>query len=365
MVFLSLGLRAIVNVEALNMVESVGNVARHRKAAIVFKRGSSYVVRWVPAISGESMAHSYQSMIVTLATQRNLPLCTYCSKREFVKHADRRIFGITEWEQKLRVFVNELEEPGKVAKSKKSSEVGKDPQKVMERIESDIVFNCVVEDIGGFLYAGKIPVKRTSRFACSFMVPALDAIEKAVVESQFQVRHAPTASQMWEQAQMPYNVEVGSAVYAWSFYIDLAGIGCTSSVEVKCLESSERLKRIELAIDALALMLDSRLFGAKQSRYMPVIGYETLLVSISKPLPFNVSPPAIGLNFVKDTVERAKAFKNATGSEVKIYGYAGDGEALNILKQYAGASDVGIEIVPTIMELFSNVKETVRQWFKP
>ena len=93
---------------------------------------------------------------------------------------------------------------------------------------------------------------------------------------------------------MPYNVEVGSAVYAWSFYMDLASIGCTSAIKSECLDANERKKRIELAIDALALMLDSRLFGAKHSRFMPVVGYELLLVTLSKPLPFNVSPPAMG-----------------------------------------------------------------------
>ena len=356
MVFLSLGVRALVNVEALNMVESVGNIVRHRKAAIVYKRDSAYVVRWVPAVSGESLAHSYQALLAFLARQRGLPVCTYCSKHEFVKHADRRIFGDLDWEKKLASRLESIEGDKGGKKSGKQQQVN--ALEVMHEVEKTIITNCVVEDIGGFLYAGKKPVKRTSRFSCSFMIPALDAVEKAVVETQFQVRHAPTASQVWDQAQMPYNVEVGSAVYAWSFYMDLSSIGCTSAVKSECLGDDERRKRVELAIDALALMLDSRLFGAKHSRFMPVVGYELILVTLSKPLPFNVSPPAMGPCFVEDTVKRIEAFVKATNSSVEVYGYAGDGDAEKLLKAN------NVKVYKTIVELFEEVKRKALEWLK-
>ncbi|MFZ8792558.1 MAG: type I-A CRISPR-associated protein Cas7/Csa2, partial [Acidilobaceae archaeon] len=77
MVWLSLGLRALVNVEALNMAESVGNFVRHRKAAMVVRSDSRYIVRYVPVVSGESMGHAYQSWIARLASKSNLPLCGY------------------------------------------------------------------------------------------------------------------------------------------------------------------------------------------------------------------------------------------------------------------------------------------------
>ena len=342
MAFLSLSLRALVNVEALNMVESVGNIVRHRKAAVVFKRGSSYVVRWVPAVSGECIAHSYQMWLAALASRRGLPLCEYCEKNEFMKHADTNIFGSKPWEQQLANLVTSASGKGKS---------GMDPISFMHTFEKTIVTNCVVEDIGGFLYAGKTPVKRTSRFAASYMIPALDTIEKAVVESQFQVRHAPTASQRWDQAQMPYNVEVGSAIYTLSFYIDLASVGCTSAVKRECLPVDERRKRVGLAIDALALMLDSRIFGAKQTRFNPVVDYEIVLASLSNPIPFNVSPAAIGLDFVEDTIERAEAFRKATGSEVKLYAYTRDSELAKKL------SEKNVRVFPTIIEMFEEIKE--------
>ncbi|RLE64304.1 MAG: hypothetical protein DRJ38_05815, partial [Thermoprotei archaeon] len=141
-----------------------------------------------------------------------------------------------------------------------------------------------------------------------------------------------------------------SAIYAWSFYIDLASVGCTSAVKRECLSIEERRKRAELAIDALALMLDTRIFGAKQTRFSPMIDYETVLVALSSPLPFNVSPPASGIIFVEDTVKRAKTFRKATESEVRLYAYARDGDIVKNLE----AS--GVKVYPTLLEMFSEVK---------
>lgn len=354
MVFISLGLRALTNVEALNMVESVGNIVRHRKAAVVYKRDSTYVIRWVPVVSGESIAHSYQAWLASLAVKRGLPVCEYCEKFEFVKHADTRIFGSKPWEQDLAKHAEEVEEARREIKRKGSKEKLKeiDTVEFMHTFERTIIENCVVEDVGGFLYAGELPVKRTSRFASSYMMPALDAIERAVIESQFQVRHAPTASQKWEQAQMPYNVEVGSAIYALSFYIDLASIGYTSAVRRERLSLEERRRRVELAIDALALMLDTRIFGARQSRFSPVIEYEVVLASLSDPISFNVSPPTSGLGFIGDTAERARAFKEATKSEVWLYAHTRDDNLAKILE---GAS---IKVYQTLLEMFDEIKKT-------
>jgi len=358
-VFLSLGLRALVNVEAMNMVESVGNIVRHRKAAVVYKREGGYVVRWVPAVSGESIAHSYQAWLASLALNRRLPVCDYCEKMEFVKHADPRIFGEKPWEKELKALAESVEaeegggsEEESKSKRRSSKKAPKGPQVLdfMHTFEKTLVENCVVEDIGGFLYARGTPVKRTSRFATSYMIPALDAVERAVVESQFQVRHAPTAGQMWDQAQMPYNVEVGSAVYALSLYIDLASVGCTSAVKRECLPLEKRKERAELAIDALALMLDERIFGAKQTRFNPILEYEVVLVSLSDPVPFNVSPPASGPGFVQETVERSRAFESATKSEVTLFAYAKEKSLVDEMK------GIGIKVYPTLLDMFREVK---------
>lgn len=336
MVFVSLGVRVIVNVEALNMIESVGNVTRHRKATVVYKKGDAYVIRVVPAISGETLAHAYQYWLAELAKKNNMSLCEYCEKGEFLKHCDPKLFGNKSWEVKLKEFV---------------SKKGYDPHEV----EKIIVANCVVEDVGGFLFPGATPVKRTSRFQVGYMIPALDAIEKCAIEPQFHVRHSPSLTKGAQaQAQMIYYVEVSSAPYILTFNLDVDGIGRTSMIKVEdAVDKSERVKRIEVALKALGMMLDTRIFGAKLSRFNPVMEYEVIFALVSKTFPFTISPPG-NKEFVKETISRVGKYKAMTGDEVKMYLYSKQDE---YLKQ-----GEGVEKANNVLELVDKVLEAVKAW---
>ena len=353
--FLSVGVRAVVNVEALNMVESVGNVTRHRRATIVFRRGDEYFVRVVPAISGESVAHAYQWWIAELAKQRypqgEVPLCEYCERGEFLKHCDTKLFGQKPWEQELaKILATESEEEGgeegKRRSQRSSRRAAYDPHDVERRI----VANCVVEDIGGFLYPGDRPVKRTSRFQVSYMVPTVESLEAGAVavEPQFHVRHSPTRAaregQQEVAGQMMYYVETGSAVYALTFNLDAGGIGKTSMLRVEqVVDNDELRRRVELAVDALALMLDSRIFGAKLSRFTPVVEYEVVLAAVSSYPPFTVSSPALR-NFAETTARRAAEYKEVFNADVALVGF---GENL----------PSGVEKADSLIKLFKRVKE--------
>jgi len=349
MVFISLGTRLIVNVEALNMVESIGNVTRHRKATIVYKKGDSYVIRVVPAISGETLAHSYQYWIAELSKKENLPLCEFCEKGEFLKHCDLNLFGNKSWEVELK---NRIQE-SKGGRGKKSKEEGYDPHEV----EKIIVKNCVVEDIGGFLFPGTTPVKRTSRFQVGYMIPALDAIEKCNVEPQFHVRHSPSQAKGEQaQAQMIYYVEVSSAPYVMTFNMDIDGIGRTSMIKVEdAVDTDERKKRIKVALEALGMMLDTKIFGAKLTRFNPVIEYEVVFALLSKKLPFTISPPGIR-SFISDTVNRAKKYVDMTGDDVKMYIYSGFDE---YLKQIEDAEKV--EEATNVLDLINKIIKDIEE----
>ncbi|MEZ0394293.1 MAG: type I-A CRISPR-associated protein Cas7/Csa2, partial [Desulfurococcaceae archaeon] len=48
---LSVSARILLNAEALNMAESVGNYSRHRKAPVVIPAEDGYTVIYVPAVS--------------------------------------------------------------------------------------------------------------------------------------------------------------------------------------------------------------------------------------------------------------------------------------------------------------------------
>jgi len=338
MVFVSLGARLLVNVEALNMVESIGNVTRHRKATIVYKRGNSYVIRTVPAISGETIAHAYQYWLAELSKREGLPLCEFCEKGEFLKHCDPNLFGNKPWEVSLKELV---------------SKKGYDPHEV----ERTIIANCVVEDIGGFLFPGATPVKRTSRFQVGYMIPALDAIEKSSVEPQFHVRHSPSQARgVQAQAQMIYYVEVSSAPYVMTFNIDIDGIGRTSMLRVEdAVDNEQRKKRIEVALKALGMMLDTKIFGAKLSRFNPVIEYEAVFALISKELPFTVSPPS-NTNFISDTIDRVNKYKEMTGDSVNMYIYSKSDE---YLKQVEHAE--GVMKATNVLGLINSVLKAIRK----
>jgi CRISPR-associated protein Csa2 len=166
--FLSVPLRYLVNVESLNGVESVGNISRHRVAPVVLPVDKDYVVKYVPVVSGESIAHAYQSILVKEAMDESLPVGNRSSMREFIKYAD-------EGTVKEEVLI-----PPSNINDVRSFEV-------------DVMLHDLVADVGGFFYAGMTPVKRTSSFSVSYMIPAYDTnSETATLDAQFHVRMTPS-----------------------------------------------------------------------------------------------------------------------------------------------------------------------------
>ncbi|MEM2841665.1 MAG: DevR family CRISPR-associated autoregulator, partial [Candidatus Bathyarchaeia archaeon] len=143
--FISVAVRVLMNLESLSGVETVGNLARHRTAPIVMPSGEGYTIRFVPVLSGESLAHSYQELLVQEAKSRKLPIGEYSSRLEFLKFADEHIMS----EEKIDPPKNE---------------------KDIRRAEVDVLLKDYVADVGGFLYAGRkgSPIKRTSCFQVGY-----------------------------------------------------------------------------------------------------------------------------------------------------------------------------------------------------
>jgi len=281
MVFLSLSARILLNVEALNMVESVGNFVRHRRAPIVVPTSTGFVLKYVPVLSGESIAHAYQELLADLAVKSGIKVCDNCKAGYFIKHSEDSV--LEDWAKKVKGNPEEF--------------------------EKTIVQNCVVEDIGGFLYTGEQPVKRTSRFQVGYVVPAYDSLMTTAVEAQFHVRYAREIKQ-----QSIYNVEVGSAVYVLGFNLDIDGIGMLSSVKVsQGVPKEERLRRIELAIKSLGTMLTNSLFGAKRSRFTPAWRVLNTAVVVSNPISITVDP-AHTKDYVYNTVKKVESFKKLMNS---------------------------------------------------
>jgi len=305
-VWVSLAWRALVNVEALNMAESVGNYVKHRRAPLVFfdEASSSYVVKYVPVVSGESLAHAYQTWLAEEASNANLKMCKLCLKGELVKHGARVVLQEENLPMPARGNVNEAKE-----------------------LERRLIQGCVVEDVCGFLVPTDIPVKRTSLFYIGYMVPAYDSIKAAVMDPQFHVRHAPSlvgrGEEFPETGQALYYVEIASAVYTVSAALDLTGIGRASTFEVAdVVTKDEKLKRAKVAIKSLYYLL-AGMFGAKRTRFLP--GYKLLsaVATVSKGAPFNVNP-GHSKDYVKETLARAQDFAKLTGSVVEVFAYSNE-----------------------------------------
>ncbi len=300
--WVSVSWRARVNAEALNMAESVGNYVKHRRApiAVYDEERKRYVVKFVPAVSGESIAHAYQVWLAVEAKRLKLNVCSLCERGELVKHGARVV----------------LMDEGLL----KPREDVKNP-KAAAKLEEEIIKKCVVEDVGGFLIPTGVPVKRTSRFYVGYMVPALEDLSAATLDPQFHVRHAPSLigreAEFGEKGQAIYYVELGTAVYTDTFSIDLSGIGYTSMVEVKqVVDDDERAKRIQASLKALYYVL-AGMFGAKRTRFSPDYELLSAVAAVSIGAPFNVSP-GHSRGFIVETAKRAEKLRSLLGADVKL-----------------------------------------------
>ena len=320
--FVSFGFRFRVEVEALNMAETVGNYARHRAAPILIQvrdeegRLKEYRITMAPAVSGQSVAFGYMSALVKLAEQRKLPVCEECRNYEhlggFFKRADR-------------------------------VDVGYD-----ERIKT-----CVVEDLTGFMATkergegGKgAVIRRTSPVMFSYMVPDATSA-RGVLMPQLHVRY----NLKNPDKQVPYQVEAGTAVYIHGVAIDVERIGRLE--DGRYIDAKDRLMRVELALDALKALYGGLLFGAKKARYLPVIEALGGVAAVSHPMPFVVSPPRLG-DYVGENVNRARKFG---AGFIKLFCFDKEGVTS------CGKQD-GVEAADSLEDLVDKVKAAVVEMLK-
>ncbi len=335
MVYLSLSARILLNIEALNMTESTGYYVKHRRAPIVIPVDNGYILRYVPVISGESIAHAYQEILAKIASETSLPVCRLCRQGIFLKHTDKNVF----------------KESGIPAPQKLDNAVV---------VEEAIVKHCTVEDVGGFLYTDAT-LKRTSRFLSGYMIPALDTIKSSAAEAQFHVRYDPRSP----KAQSIYNIEAGSALYILNAALDIDGIGVSSIVldgdKPKLLiDPSERIKRIEASFKALQILVTQQLFGAKRTRFMPQWSIMSIALLISHPLPLNIMP-AHNTAYIKDAVESLKEAvellgKGSTPIDEKVFLYYYSRESI---EEPSDANKLVVEKVSSPTQVFSRAHDTL------
>ncbi|MEM1873846.1 MAG: DevR family CRISPR-associated autoregulator [Acidilobaceae archaeon] len=321
--FVSIGLRMKVEVEALNMVEPLGAYMKHRTVPLIkrVERGQErigYRIVMAPAISGQSINNGYSRTLVDLARAKNLPVCDEC------KNYPAR-GGFTK-----RTTDNQLS--------------------FDKRVET-----CVVEDLTGFL-APNAGVRRTSPVMFSNMVPDIEH-GKAMLDSQFHVRYNFESNK-----HDPFNVEIGSAVYMLSIAMNVDDIGRLSNGGYV----SDRIERVKLAFKGLTALIEGLGFGAKKARYLPV--YEVLsgVAAISSPLPFMVSKPKLYYGdkcYIEDTIERAQRYVRALrdfGEQVKIFYFDREGAIRGSVQIQQGVKRLG-SYTELIEELLSEVVNYISQ----
>jgi len=332
MVYVGVSGRFLVNLEALNMAESVGNVVKHKRAPIVVKTKDGFTVHFVPVISGASIAHGYQEILARIASEMGLPVCDLCAKGIFLKHSSTELLKSDRLNKEHRERLLKL-------------------QKDVHGFEKEVISSCVVEDVGGFLYPGATPVKRTSRFFVGYMIPSLAHPEAYASEALFHVRYDPERpAGGGESEQAIYYVETGSALYVLNMALDIDGIGRTSAIKVETLD--DRDKRIEAALKALAILVTNLEFGAKRSRFLPQWVVESLVVTASRKYPFNPVPGHFD-NYIELTKKFADSHSRTLDDEIAIAAY--------VSKDSAATTVEGI-MKPTPMDALEAVFGALRGW---
>ncbi len=312
---LSLSARILVNAEALNMAESVGNYTRHRKAPVILydSEKNEYSVIYVPAVSGESLAHSYQELLAKIAYDKKLPVTRLDLRGFYPKFSSKDIID--------KYYADELAKVLGGVKDKVSQVLSK--MSVCD-IEKTILKTSVVADVTGFLVTDYM-VKRTSPIKFSYMLPTLDAISSGGVSvtPQLHTRYMPEPV---EREQALFYLENSSALYNLSIQLAVSDIArpqnCTDDKAKDQQLVKEFKQRVEAALDALIALIDGLNLGAKRSRNNPLWSVKSIVVALSKgPIEFIVSP-GLDKNYLKETIERAKALASSIPNEtINIYYY--------------------------------------------
>ncbi|MEZ0345234.1 MAG: type I-A CRISPR-associated protein Cas7/Csa2 [Infirmifilum sp.] len=319
MVYVSVRGRIWLQAEALNMVESVGNYVKHRKVPIMVKRGDKYVTFFVPAVSGEAVAHAYQVVLAEELVKSGDSVCPLCRRGIFLKSTNKEVYAVTTGSQPPSV--------GQKAggKGKKSSE---ELLAAAKTIEESIIRSCGVEDIGGFLYAEEPNVKRTSSFYTGYMIPVHEVVDLAAVDPQLHSRYAlgtkfvsvEEGATGQAAGQMIYYVELSSALFTFAMDLDTSLIGkytFVTSEYGKPVAGVDPVRRAKAAVNALAKFLIEFPVGAKRTRFNPSeIRWESIAIAVADDV---FTLPS---SFTADYISRAAVKKQYTGSKVDIYAYA-------------------------------------------
>jgi len=346
MVFLSLGVWVKADLSSLNLTGGEGMAFNPlRIARIIVDRE----VVDVPVVSGQSLGHGYQACLVDVAKRMQLPLCNLCKREEFVKGASTED-GLNRW--------NIIKNVDNITINDKLN------------FEIETLKGCIVEDVGGFMATlkggeGGVSVRRTSLFQVSYAIPpySLAKMVSETIESQLYARQSPALSGTEEEkkktsgdrrgqakAQMIWEEEVASPVFAFIFNLDIDYIG-KPLITDSSFVVSDREKRIKACILALEQLLDGPFFGAKRSRTYPFVSVEKAIMVLTDKCRVTVASPLYD-NFYDKTVNKVCDAINFVRNVI---------EDVSLLIIGLGKVPNGVEEAGTIGEMFRKCWEWIEQ----
>lgn len=337
-VSLSLSLRVLVNLESLNMAESIGNVVKHRRAPVVVKNPKGgYNLVYVPVISGMSLAHGYQVLLAHAAKELGAPVTRMSLEGYFLKFATNNI---------IKNHYKEVE--GRVSKNRSPCEN-----------EREIVKACTVADVGGFLYTEGV-VKRTSRFSFTYMMPTLDTLTEGIagISSQLHTRYAPEAKKQEQAEQALFNIDNASALYTLTFLLEASRISqldvCKAmNQKPDDLGADERKKRFEAALSALVSLVSNVGFGAKKTRSFPHWQVQSAVIVASDSIAPIIPSPGHSSKYIEETVEKIEKLQKLVKNTQAVVHYYDREDATENVK--------GAERHTTVEQAISEAAEWVRQ----
>jgi CRISPR-associated protein Cst2 len=306
--FIKLTARLLVNAHDLNNEASVGTFTDIRRIKLVNTKGD---IVEAAAISG-NMLKRYHFVY----TKRILESLGY---NKFCEHCAR--------EESFRLD----EKDARVVP-------GKGELKDYIASEKNIISECAIEDIHGYLSPTRLPVKRDSRVRFSWLVPVEDqeeALSTALHNRVIKVipikpeDKKETESEAKEEGvkkveervkgMMLFYKQYASGIYAFSASLDVGRIG-VSDYNLRPIEglSSEEISiRRTATIKAFAPIITGEA-GASMSRALPIVQpLEILIVASEYPgLPNLIS--GYYLNYVDTNLTLLKATASLTNSTLYV-----------------------------------------------
>ncbi len=160
-------------------------------------------------------------------------------------------------------------------------------------------------------------------------------------------------------------MQVGSSVYGFTINIDLDAIGKSAVTGKMIVDKNDECNaevRRYLAVRAVSEILEGN-FGAKRSRFNPFISHEIVISTISDRVLFTVSPPVLKFNsFLDETIHRALAAAEDTGSTIDIVLWTPKDDVLEKLKEFV--KSVKSEKSETKVQVHM-IDENVKNWRSP